>query len=101
MTSAWCSLPGTDLAASNLRASAARSATRRFAVHVAVPHNMVPVPLVITRCPGEQLIRTTPDGLRIVIEPESAPLKGEGAVKLVIDAPREVQVLRGELEHRR
>jgi sRNA-binding carbon storage regulator CsrA len=58
------------------------------------------MPLVITRVPGEQLILTTPAGERIVIEAEPAPMKGDGAVRLVIDAPREVLVLRGELEVR-
>jgi sRNA-binding carbon storage regulator CsrA len=57
--------------------------------------------LVITRGPGEQLILTTPAGERIVIEAEPAPVKGLDAVKLVIDAARTVQVLRGELERRR
>jgi sRNA-binding carbon storage regulator CsrA len=59
------------------------------------------VPLVLTRYPGEQLILTTPTGERIVIDAEPAPLKGEGVVRLVVDAPRSVTVLRGELEGRR
>jgi sRNA-binding carbon storage regulator CsrA len=59
------------------------------------------MPLVVTRVRGEQLILTTSAGERIVIEAEPAPVKGDGAVRLVIDAPRTVQVLRGELEGRR
>jgi sRNA-binding carbon storage regulator CsrA len=61
----------------------------------------VTMPLVITRVPGERLILTTPAGERIVIEAEPVPAKGDGAVRLVIDAPREVLVLRHELERRR
>jgi sRNA-binding carbon storage regulator CsrA len=60
----------------------------------------VTMPLVITRVPGEQLILTTPAGERIVIEAGPAPSKGDGAVRLVIDAPRSIQVLRRELEGR-
>ncbi|HMJ37149.1 MAG TPA: carbon storage regulator [Baekduia sp.] len=56
--------------------------------------------LVITRCPGEQLILTTPEGHRIVIEAEPVPAKHLDGVKLVIDAPRAVLITRGELEHR-
>jgi hypothetical protein len=59
------------------------------------------MPLVITRVPGKQLILTTPAGERITIEAEPAPAKRDGAVRLVIDPPRAVQVLRGELEGRR
>jgi sRNA-binding carbon storage regulator CsrA len=56
------------------------------------------VPLVIARRPDEQLVLMTPDGYRIVIEAE--PMKGRntGATRLAVTAPREVVIVRAELE---
>ncbi|HMJ34804.1 MAG TPA: hypothetical protein VK501_12900 [Baekduia sp.] len=59
------------------------------------------MPHVVTGLPDEQLILTAPEGLRLVIMAERARKHGEDAGRLVVDAPREVQVLRGELDGRR
>jgi sRNA-binding carbon storage regulator CsrA len=55
--------------------------------------------LVITRRPSEALILTTPDGHRITIQAVYATEKR--GVQLTVDAPSDVLITRGELEHRR
>jgi sRNA-binding carbon storage regulator CsrA len=54
--------------------------------------------LVIRRHPGETLVLTTPEGHRIVVEARYDD--DRGAIRVSIDAPREVVVTRGELEGR-
>lgn len=56
------------------------------------------VALSITRSPGEQLVLTTGAGERIVITIERPAVASTGKRVVVIDAPRSVRVLRGELD---
>ena len=51
--------------------------------------------LVLTRKPGESLVMQTPDGVQITVTVCDVE---RGRVRLGIDAPREVIVMRSELE---
>jgi sRNA-binding carbon storage regulator CsrA len=56
------------------------------------------VALVLRRNPGQTIVVTTPDGHRIVVEASYDAAKG--AVRVAIDAPDDVRIVRGELDER-
>ncbi|HMJ33354.1 MAG TPA: carbon storage regulator [Baekduia sp.] len=53
------------------------------------------MPLALTRRPGQSLVLTTREGQRIEIEVRSVDEHGD--IRLGINAPRDVLVLRAEL----
>jgi sRNA-binding carbon storage regulator CsrA len=55
------------------------------------------MPLVLTRQPHEKLVLITPEGQTIVIKAEYAPSDMGDGVRIMVDAPRDVTIVRGEL----
>ena len=53
--------------------------------------------LVLTRHPGESIVLNCANGDKVTITYEDAK-RGKGRIRLFIDAPQSVHILRGELD---